>query len=141
MKYDYFVSSRWRNRDQILELVGKLREKGKTVYNFMESTPSSEVGAIEDNPEEVMANFETIPNWREDKRVKNIFATDMNALRDSEKFIMLLPAGKSCHIEAGAAYGLGKKLILIGDQKETESLYLIFSEIYNTINDFTRSVT
>ena len=53
---------------------------------------------------------------------------------------MLLPAGKSCHVEAGVAYGLGKKCILIGEQKEAESLYLIFNEVYATENDFLKTL-
>jgi len=54
---------------------------------------------------------------------------------------MLLPAGKSAHIEAGIAYGMGKKCILIGEQKEAESLYLIFDKYYSTIDAFIESIT
>ena len=53
---------------------------------------------------------------------------------------MLQPTGKSCHIEAGVAYGLGKRCILIGEQKEAESLYLIFSESYDTVNEFLKTI-
>lgn len=53
---------------------------------------------------------------------------------------MLLPAGKSCHIEAGIAYGLGKKCILIGQQKEAESLYLIFDDNYNSVDEFLENI-
>ena len=59
--------------------------------------------------------------------------------KNSDVFVMLLPVGKSCHIEAGVAYGLGKKCILIGEQKEAESLYLIFNEIHSTVEDFFRN--
>ena len=140
MKYEYFVSTRWRNRDQALKLMKELRDLGKSVYFFMESTPSSEIGKIEDDPNEVMKKYEAIPNWREDKRIKHIFATDMQGLHDSETFLFLLPAGKSCHMEADAAYGLGKRMILIGQQKETESLYLMFNEVYSTIDEFVTSL-
>lgn len=51
-----------------------------------------------------------------------------------------MPAGKSAHIEAGIAYGLGKKLVLIGEQKKTESHYLIFDEFYKSIDDFLTSL-
>lgn len=53
---------------------------------------------------------------------------------------MLLPVGKSCHIEAGVAYGLGKKCIMIGKPKEAESLYLIFKEVYNSVEDFLKTI-
>lgn len=109
MKYQYYIATRWRNRDQALDLVKKLRSVGKSAYFFMESTPSSEVGKIEDDPEVVMQKYEAIPKWREDKRIKNIFETDLEGLKNSEILILLLPAGKSAHMEAGIAYGLGKK--------------------------------
>lgn len=133
MKYEYFVASRWRNRDQVLDLVSKLRNKGKTVYNFFES--SNVLHHINNDPEDYMKDFEKL-DWEKDQYIKEIFINDMEAEKESENFIMLLPAGKSAHIEAGVAYGLGKKCILIGEQKEAESLYRIFSEYYTSIDDF-----
>ena len=64
----------------------------------------------------------------------------MNALRNSQNLILLLPAGKSAHIEAGAAYGMGKHCILIGEQKEAESNYLIFNESHKNANDFLKTI-
>lgn len=143
MKYQYFIASRWRNRDTVLELTEKLREKGKSVYCFVEGDGTKY--ALKDaeqkhEPKEFMKKFESIPNWREDPSVREIFDVDMNALKDSESLILLLPAGKSAHLEAGAAYGMGKKCILVGEQQETESLYLIFDEAYPTIGDFIQSL-
>lgn len=137
MKYQYFISSRWRNRDQVLNLVSKLRNKRKTVFCFMEGKDSY---SSKDDPEKVMKKFESIENWRKNKKVKQIFKTDMQGLKDSKTIVVLLPGGKSTHIEAGVAYGLGKKLILIGEQKETESLYLIFDEVYKSYEEFLKSV-
>ena len=143
MKYDYFIASRWRNKDQVLELTEKIRNKNKPVYCFIEGDGTQY--ALKDaeqkySAEEFMEMFENLPNWQTDPRVKEIFDVDMNALKDSEMLILLLPAGKSAHIESGAAYGMGKKCILIGEQKETESLYRIFDEFYPTIDDFIKSL-
>jgi hypothetical protein len=130
MHYQYFIASRFRNKEAVLDLTVKLRDKGKSVYCFVEDYDTSE------SPEEYMQKFENISNWREDVSVKDMFEKDMNALKNSETFILLLPAGKSAHIEAGAAYGMEKKCIVIGEQKETESLYLIFNESYKTTDEF-----
>lgn len=143
MKYQYTIVSRWRNREKVEELTSKLREKGKTVYSFIEGDGSNH--ALKDSeqkytPEEFMQKYESIPNWKNDPQVHEIFKIDMNALKNSENVILLLPAGKSAHIEAGIAYGLGKNLILIGEQKETESLYLIFSHFFDSIDDFIKSL-
>ena len=124
----------------MLLLAKKLEEKRKKVYCFIQSDASRKhVGTLEDNAEEAMKKYEAIENWREDVRIKEIFETDMHALRNSEALILLLPAGKSAHMEAGAAYGMGKKCILIGEQKETESLYFIFDETFSTIDAFLSS--
>lgn len=143
MKYQYFIASRWRNKESVLELTDKIRSKGKSVYSFFEGDGTNyelkDLGE-KHSPEEFMQEFESIPDWTTNPAVKEIFEVDMNALRESEIFILLLPAGKSAHVEAGAAYGMGKKCIVIGEQKETESLYLIFSEFYNSIDEFINSL-
>ncbi len=143
MKYQYFIASRWRNKETVLELTNKIRARGKTVYCFIEGDGTDyELKDAEEKhtPEEFMQKFESIPDWTTSSEVKEIFDVDMNALKDSESLILLLPAGKSAHIEAGAAYGMGKRCILIGQQKEAESLYRIFNEFHDTIDDFVNSL-
>jgi len=135
--YDFFVSGRWRNRDNILDLTKKIREKEYHVYCFLEASHS--VHRVKDDPEESMKNFEKL-DWRNDPYVKEVFRNDMAGEKNSDVFVMLQPAGKSCHIEAGVAYGMGKKCILIGEQKEAESLYLIFNEIYPSVDEFLKTI-
>ncbi len=96
--------------------------------------------SMETDPEETMEEYELTHNWWNSKMVKDIFKKDMKALKESEILLLLLPAGKSSHIEAGVAYGMGKKCIVIGDQREAESLYLIFNEHYSTIGEFISSL-
>ncbi len=137
MQYQYFVASRWRNRDSVLELVEKIRAKGKTAYCFMENDPYH---TSDEDPEKVMSEFEATEDWQNADMLKEIFKKDMDALRESAVLILLLPAGKSAHIEAGAAFGMNKQCIVIGEQKEAESLYLIFNESYPTIDAFIDSL-
>lgn len=134
MKYDYFVSARWRNRPQVEELVNKLREKGKTVYSFIET--NSDYPGRDRDPEVVMTEFEALPNWVNDPVVRKIYERDLEGLKESENFIVLLPVGTSGNVEIGIAFGLGKKCIAIGDMGKTETLYLLFSEMYKDIDDF-----
>lgn len=56
----------------------------------------------------------------------------MEAEKNSENFLLVLPAGKSGHIEAGVAYGMGKKCYAIGEFDATDSLYNIFEEIFSS---------
>lgn len=137
MHYNYFVASRWRNRDEVFALVNTIRAKGKSVYNFMENDPYH---SSDEDPEEVMKGFEATEDWKNTPMMKDIFFKDMEALKASDAVILLLPAGKSAHIEIGAAYGMKKRTILVGEQKEAESLYLIFDEDYPTIEAFIQSI-
>ena len=134
----YFISSKWRNRDKVLELTKKLRNRGKFVYCFFES--KANIYSTDMDPKKVMEEFEAIENWRNNKYIKAIFKDTVIKIKDSDILVMLLPAGSSTHIEAGIAYGLGKKCIVIGEKKETDSMYLIFNEFYNSIDEFIDSI-
>jgi len=134
----YFISSKWRNRDKVLELTKKLRNKGQFIYCFFES--DTNIRPSEGDPELEMQEFEAIANWQKDKRIYAIFKDAVNKIKDSDILVLLLPAGSSAHIEAGIAYGLGKKCILVGEKKEAESMYLISDKFYNSIDEFIESI-
>lgn len=144
MHYDFFIASRWRNKDAVLELTEKLRGLDKSVYCFIEGdVTENDIPANNHTltPEEYMQKFENTPDWKNDPAMKDIFETDMQALKDSKNLILLLPAGESAHIEAGVAYGMGKHCIVIGEKKEADSLYLIFKESYTTTDEFINSLS
>ena len=44
----------------------------------------------------------------------------MEGERNSNNFLLVLLTGKSAHIEAGVAYGLGKKCYAIGEYDVTD---------------------
>ena len=134
MKYQYFLATRWRNKEIAIPLIDLIKKEGKTIYSCFDSRHNTQ--RIKEDPNEAMTIFESKENWQKDQEINDIFHTDMDGLKQSETLIMLLPAGKSSHIEAGVAYGMGKKCILIGEQVETESVYLIFSETYKSIDNF-----
>jgi nucleoside 2-deoxyribosyltransferase len=135
---DYTIISRFRNKTRVEYLIEKLREKGKTCYNFC-SKPA-DPGHPENHPEEQMKAFESVKDFFNNDYYKYIFETDLNGLKNADQVILLLPAGTSAHIEAGIAYGLDKPLILIGEPEKPESLYLIFKERYKTTEEFLTSI-
>ena len=79
--------------------------------------------------EENMAVFENL-DLKSDVVLK-IFNEDLDSEKASKNFLLVLPAGKSGHIEAGIAYGMGKKCYAIGEFDATDSLYNIFDNIFN----------
>jgi hypothetical protein len=70
---------------------------------------------------------------KDDDFIKHIFQNDMQAQRDSDNFLLVLPAGISAHIEAGASYGMGKKCYALGIPEKTETLYGVFNEIFSDL--------
>lgn len=135
---DYTILSKFRNKENVEYLVEKIREKGKTCYNFCDAP--ADPNNPKAHPEEQMKAFEGVEDFHNDDYFKYIFKKDLEGLRNAEKVIVLLPAGNSVHIEAGIAFGLGKPLILIGELEKPESLYLIFQERYKTIEEFLKTI-
>jgi len=129
--YDFFIAGRTRNRDKILEICDLFDSVNKTYYCFLKNEESfTQSGLnIKGNPYEMQDKFEKM--YLNSKEVRTIFEEDMEGEKNSENFLLVLPAGKSAHIEAGVAYGLGKKCYAIGEYEATDTLYNIFEEIFS----------
>ena len=129
-KYDFFVAVRWRNREAVKEVLDVIRASGKSAYCFIENLYEGErvEFSLDGDIETIMQSLELLP--MSDPLVRKIFDIDITAERQSDNFILVLPAGISGHVEAGAAYGMGKKCYAVGEPEKTETLYLIFDEIF-----------
>lgn len=128
--YDFFVAGRWRNREGVKEVLDIVRDTGCTAYSFIENLYEGEKVefSFEGDIEVIMQKLESLP--QEDPLVQKIFMTDLTAERNSDNFLLVLPAGISGHVEAGAAYGMGKKCYAVGALEKTETLYGIFEKIF-----------
>jgi hypothetical protein len=137
MKYDYFISGRWRNRKQVNEVAKQLREAGKKVYCFTENSYEGHGVKLENHDaadiEAMMVTTEQLKDWQTNPTFRKIFETDMQAQRDAEAFVLVFPAGLSAHMELGAAYGMGKKCYGIGTPEKAETLYLMFEGIFPNV--------
>lgn len=132
------VIGRVRNHKNVLRLVQGIEAKGLTCYNFLSKPATPD---IPDIPwEEQMKILESHPDFWNDPVHQDHFKTDMDGLKNADTIVMLLPAGKAAHMEAGVAYGLGKKMVIIGEVENPETLYLMFSEHYPDIESFLNSI-
>jgi len=129
-KYDYFIAGRWRNYKEVKKVLEIVRASGKTAYCFIENLyEGSKVEFKQsDDIEDIMQTLESLPT--DDAFIKEIFDKDMQAQRDADSFLLVLPAGISGHVEAGASYGMGKKCYAVGKPDKTETLYQIFDKIF-----------
>ena len=134
MATDYTILGKFRNKEKIDYLVSEIRKRGYSCYNFCDI--SANIENPNDDPETQMQKHENTKDFWDDEYFHNIFKKDLQALREAEKVIVLLPAGNAVHIEMGIAYALNKPLILIGEVEKPETLYLIFKERYNSVEEF-----
>lgn len=107
-----YVASSWKNEKEVLWLADKLRlwghevdcfadkSSGRFVFHYSELGDTGKIDAI---------------GFLADERSQTAFAEDKKWLDWCECVVMLLPCGKSAHLEAGYAKGQGKKLIILGD--------------------------
>jgi hypothetical protein len=134
MQTDYMVIGRTRNAHNIQRLVDGIESKSYICYNFLNIPATPETP---DLPwEEQMKIAESETDFWSSAHYQETFNQDMAGLHNADTVILFLPAGLAAHMEAGVAFGLNKKLILIGEVEKPETLYLMFKERYKDIESF-----
>lgn len=130
-----YVASSWRNEYQPA-VVTRLKAEGFAVYDFRNPAP----GNHGFHWSEIDPGWE---NWSPEKFMSGLdhdlaidgFKTDMDALRDCDVCVLVLPSGRSAHLEAGWAVGAGKlTLVLIPESVQPELMYQMFSGWCTTVD-------
>ncbi len=133
-----YVASSWRNAHQP-EVVARLRSAGHEVYDFRNPAPGNTGfawSAID-------------PDWLEwspDRFVELVtthqvagdgFGFDKRALDWCDTCVLVLPCGRSAHLEAGYAAGQGKTVLFLlhEDRFEPELMYLLGSGFACSIDE------
>lgn len=121
-----YVASSWRCPTQPA-VVSALRAAGFEVYDFRNPPESSAFrwtdidpwfkGTVDqDNTRAMLAH----------PVARKAFDVDMGALRGCDLCVLVMPCGRSAHLEAGYAVGAGKPTcILLGDDQEPELMHLM----------------
>jgi hypothetical protein len=72
----------------------------------------------------------------EHPRALDGFAADFDAMQHADTFVMVLPCGKSAHLELGWAVGAGKRTaILLEDPIEPELMYRMVDHLATSLPD------
>ena len=118
-----YVASSWRN-EHYDSVVKELREQGHDVYDFKD-TPNS-FRWTDVCPQDART-IETYLEAMKTEVALRGFQTDKEALDWCDTCVMVLPCGRSAHIEAGYCAGQGKHVIfwLHPDRFEPELMYLL----------------
>jgi len=136
----FFIASPWQNTDIVKSLSVALATRGHTTYSFLDNGANAVGGAFPiEESEESFPN--SILNWENNPKIKEIFESDMRALKESDVVILLEPSGRSSLAEAGIAYGIGKKIVVVGRVAHpTIVLYSICENRYASTDEFLASL-
>ncbi len=112
-----YVASSWRNLYQIA-VVTALRRFGLEVYDFREPVPGGKgFGWSEIDPNWLQW---TPKQWREalgHPIAAKGYAADRSGMDRSECCVLVLPSGRSAHLEAGFMAGQGKPVYTLALEK------------------------
>ena len=132
-KYEFFIAGRDRNKESILQICDLFDKYNISYYCFLKNEDDWGYGNKNRTPEEKQKEFESL-NLKSEI-VLNLFNNDLEGEKNSKNLLLVLPAGKAAHIEAGIAYGLGKKCYAIGEYEQTDTLYNIFENIFESTHE------
>ena len=129
-QFEFFIAGRARNKEMILKICDLFDQYHISYYCFLKNDDTmGSYGSESQSVEEKQQEFEKL--GLKSDTVLHIFEEDLKNERASRNLLLVLPAGKSGHIEAGIAYGMGRKCYAIGEFDATDSLYNIFDTIFS----------
>ena len=124
-----YVASSWGNNHQ-QDVVRRLRELEFEVYDFKDENSF--------HWSECDPAWQT---WKTDEYVKALarplavagFKTDFEAMQWADACVLVLPCGRSAHLEAGWFVGQDKPLLILWDESEAELMYKMAAGIYGSL--------
>lgn len=130
-----YVASSWRNSYQP-DVVADLREEGHQVYDFRNPRPGDKGFAWSDiDPEWYEWTPEQFRKGLEHPVAQSGYKTDYEAMQWADAFVLVMPCGRSAHLELGWAIGAGKKTIILLAGGEPELMYLLVDHLAIGIDD------
>jgi hypothetical protein len=131
-----YVASSWRNKYQP-DVVKALEKLNHQVYDFKNPQPYNDGFKWS----EIDPNWE---GWNTEKYVelldhptaKKGFFLDYTAMKWADMCVLVLPCGRSAHLEAGWFAGQGKTLLVfIPEKQEPDLMYKMADKIVSNIED------
>lgn len=115
MKPKIYLASSWKNAYLVFNLHNELHRKGYIVDAFVDASEGRYVFDWRDIVKD--KNALNAKTFLEDSRAQRAFREDRKQLDWCNCVILILPAGKSSHLEAGYAKGQQKTLIIYAPQR------------------------
>jgi hypothetical protein len=131
-----YVASSWRNLYQPT-VVTALRQEGYEVYDFRNPAPDDDgFHWAEIDPAWESWTPEQYRQALQHSLAQLGFAQDKLALQMADVTVLVLPCGRSSHVELGYAKGLGQRTaVLMLERCEAELMYLLCDHISLSMNE------
>ena len=139
-----YVASSWRNPFQVA-VVAACLSAGLEVYDFKaEGAGFSWKDVDPDWSDDVTTpGGERVPSDMSFDRIESLlahpramagFARDFMAMQQADTFVMVLPCGRSAHLELGWAIGQGKRTAILNFEENPEPDLMVLMADYRTDN-------
>lgn len=136
-----YVASSWRN-DLQPRVVLALRNAGYEVYDFKNPEPGNHgFHWSEIDKDWKQWSIKTFRGALYHPIAESGFRRDMSALEQCDICVLVLPCGRSAHLEAGYAIGAGKPTFILSfENQEPELMYKMAALICCSINELLGSI-
>jgi len=142
-----YIASSWKNQKQVFWLANSLENFGFEVDAFCRTSDkrySFHWSEMVDN-EIDLQKYDAL-SFLDDSKVQRAYQEDKKWLDWADTVIMLMPCGRSSHLEGGYGKGKGKRLFLYGEfpKGEFDVMYALadglfraneFDELLNALRD------
>ena len=131
-----YVASSWRNQYQ-QSVVEQLRANGHQVYDFKNPPNTSGFSWKElDGGWENWTAKQYVEILTTHPRAAQGYMSDLRAMEWADTCVLVLPSGRSAHLEGGWFAGRGKRLIILTDDgEEPELMALMANTICTSIDE------
>lgn len=128
-----YVATSWRNPHQP-EVVKALQGEGYDVYDFRNPAPGDNgFHWSEIDPDWQQWTPEQFAEALDHPIAQAGFITDMMALEKADVCVLVMPCGRSAHLEMGYAIGTGKLTIILSSDGEPELMYKMAGNFVHSI--------
>lgn len=133
-----YLASSWKMVERVMQMKGLLEREGHQVDAFCDDSGGRFSFSYDQLPDVSGHNAITVFGF---PKVRRAFEEDKKWLDWADVVLLILPSGKSAHLEAGYGKGQGKHLIIYRDSfppGEFDVMYGFADLMTNDIREITR---
>jgi hypothetical protein len=136
MSHRIYVASSWRNSHQP-SVVMALLERGHRVYDFRHPVEGNDgFSWAKVDPHWEVWDYSAYTKALSHPLCEQGFALDYSSMALCDSCVLVLPSGRSSHLEAGYFVGAGKTLVVyMPEMMEPDMMYKMADQITNNLAD------